>query len=157
MKQHVYFVLADKTRLVKVGIAGDVKRRFYSIRSHSPDAVTLLGVVRDGGREMERHLHALFAAKRVRGEWFHYDAEVESIIRRLMDDGAPSLREQCGKPSLPTGEDVEIWLTPSEMNDVRLVAAFRNTDLSNLLRDSTLAEIAEHAEQIRKLPIAKAS
>jgi hypothetical protein len=54
-------------------------------------------------------------------------------------------------------ERITLTVTPSELNDARLVAAFRNTDLSNLLRDATLAEIADHAEQIRKLPLAAAS
>lgn len=49
-------------------------------------------------------------------------------------------------------ERLTLALTPSELNDARLVAAFRNTDLSNLLRDATISEIADQAEQIRAFP-----
>ena len=48
-------------------------------------------------------------------------------------------------------------LTPSEEDDARLVAAFRNLDLSVLLREEKMADIREVAAQIRAIPIAVAS
>lgn len=49
-----------------------------------------------------------------------------------------------------------IALTPSEVNDARLVAAFRNVDLSVLLREEKMADIRESAAQIRALPMVAA-
>jgi hypothetical protein len=67
------------------------------------------------------------------------------------------MREEMMETQETRTERLTITLTPSEMNDARLVAAFRNTDLSNLLRDATLAEIDEQAKQIRNLPLQQAS
>lgn len=50
-----------------------------------------------------------------------------------------------------------IALTPSEVNDARLVAAFRNTDLSILLREERMTDIQTEAASIRALPLAVAS
>lgn len=48
-------------------------------------------------------------------------------------------------------------LTPSELNDARLVAAFRNVEISVLLREEKMAEITAWAEQIRSIPVSAAS
>lgn len=50
-----------------------------------------------------------------------------------------------------------IALTPTEVNDARLVAAFRNKDLSVLLREERMADICAEAERIRAIPLQQAS
>jgi hypothetical protein len=42
-------------------------------------------------------------------------------------------------------------LTPSEENDAKLVAAFRNTDLSIVLREERMVDIAAEAARLRTI------
>ena len=48
-------------------------------------------------------------------------------------------------------ERLTVAVTPGELNDARLVAAFRNVAVSNLLRDMPLTEVVGEAERLRAL------
>lgn len=49
----------------------------------------------------------------------------------------------------PQSERAAVQLTPSEKEDLRLVSFFEKITESALLRDRTVAEIVERAEEIR--------
>lgn len=80
--REVYFVSAEVTGLIKIGIANDAEKRFASLQSASPDALTLLGVVvSERAEHLESSLHSLLREDRARGEWYHPTELVMSAVR----------------------------------------------------------------------------
>jgi hypothetical protein len=68
---YVYFVLATRSGLVKIGYARHPWARFNSLQVGSPEPLAMMGVVATYlPLELERDLHAHFAADRVRGSGF---------------------------------------------------------------------------------------
>lgn len=68
-KTTVYFIQCQVTRLIKIGIAGNVAKRFRKLQTQSPTDLALLKTM-TGGRALEAELHAMFAEHRHHGEWF---------------------------------------------------------------------------------------
>jgi hypothetical protein len=85
----VYFVLATASRLVKIGYAKDAWARFSNMQVGSPEELRMLGVIRTYlPTELERDLHAHFAADRVRGEWFRFSEELfDYVMQHGRHDG----------------------------------------------------------------------
>lgn len=73
----VYFVLAAKSELIKIGYAQDGWKRLGSLQVGSPEELLMLGLIRTYlPLELERDLHERFKAHRVRGEWFKVCDEI---------------------------------------------------------------------------------
>lgn len=77
----VYFIGGD-VGAIKIGLAGNAKRRLATIQAHSPIPVRLLAVIA-GGREVEMSYHRRFAAHRLHGEWFEPHPDILAEIDRL--------------------------------------------------------------------------
>lgn len=75
----VYFVKGERTGLVKIGVATDVKQRLIGLQIGSPDRLCLIGTV-EGDAKTEGQFHALFREKNVFGEWFQLDGEELAAI-----------------------------------------------------------------------------
>lgn len=68
---YVYFVHAPDSGRVKIGRAADVRRRLAVLQTGSPEALRLLAATLDkSGGELERDFQRMFAADRLKGEWF---------------------------------------------------------------------------------------
>ena len=67
---------------IKIGFAGDVEKRFASIRTACPVEIRLVQYV-PGSMDEERQIHEKLAAHRLRGEWFDGDALSEAV--RLLE------------------------------------------------------------------------
>jgi hypothetical protein len=91
----VYYVHAPELGMVKIGFAGDVARRFYSIQTHSPTRLTLLAI-EDGDLATEAARHAQFASLRHRGEWFKFEGALVDFVQTLTPAPVkqPSLNQQ---------------------------------------------------------------
>lgn len=76
---YVYFLHAESTRLVKVGVSTGVENRIRSLQCVSPVRLILLGTFK-GGRHTERDLHLRFEKHRSHGEWFFVDASIVEFI-----------------------------------------------------------------------------
>ena len=76
----VYFIRDGRSGPIKIGYAKDPERRLARLQTSSPKALYLLGAAR-AELEVERQLHAEFAADRVRGEWFRTSAALREVIR----------------------------------------------------------------------------
>lgn len=88
----IYFITARDLGRVKIGYSEEPRSRFIKMRTDSP--VTLaLERIRDGGVDVERTLHARFAAYRLNGEWFNLSPEIEAYMERCLLC-APHLREK---------------------------------------------------------------
>lgn len=77
----VYFVQSDDGR-IKVGCARRPSQRLKTLQTGSSQGLRLVGLMR-GGRDLERHLHVLFAKSRVAGEWFHPHPFILEAIRQV--------------------------------------------------------------------------
>jgi hypothetical protein len=75
---------------VKIGRASQPESRIADLQTGHYATLILLRVI-DGGSALERALHKRYAAKKIRGEWFEFDASM------LSDD-----------PPLPSEPPVEI-------------------------------------------------
>ena len=78
----VYFVQVGE--LVKIGTTTTMPRRLAELRSHAQHEPRVLLVV-PGSYAEEEQVHALFAADRVRGEWFTLSAALEEFMAERHD------------------------------------------------------------------------
>lgn len=79
--QDVYFIRNTQNGNVKIGIAADVNRRLKQLQGgYAPGTLIVIGVIPQGGIEVERELHARFAQYRLHGEWFEWNEEIEAVI-----------------------------------------------------------------------------
>ena len=80
-EQSVYFIEAQGTDLVKIGIAAQPKERLRELQTASPHRLAILATM-PGGKPKESHLHRQFAAHRAAGEWFHRTPELDELIAK---------------------------------------------------------------------------
>lgn len=78
----VYFVLAEGTNRVKIGVSDEFDRRIQSLQSQSAIPLKVLGTI-PGDRSVEQRLHKKFAALRLHGEWFRLEWEIDHYISRV--------------------------------------------------------------------------
>jgi len=78
--RHVYFILAWRSRMVKIGVARDPHRRLAEIQSMSPEPLELIAYTATGGAQLERSLHRSLDSLRDHGEWFHLTPELIEIL-----------------------------------------------------------------------------
>jgi len=93
----VYFVQAGEGGPIKIGFAGDVRRRIAKMQSDCPSLLRVIGVVPDGTEHHEGLFHQRFGASRERGEWFRPSEEILAFASGLSPLGwQPTMRS--GKP-----------------------------------------------------------
>jgi len=66
----VYFIRAGKNGPVKIGTSRDVKKRLKSLQTSHHEDLTIIRVINSA---VEWHAHQVFAAFRLKREWFKYD------------------------------------------------------------------------------------
>lgn len=109
----VYLIRAGVSGPVKIGFAEDVRSRLVKMQVDNHENLIL---IREfiGGREEEDHLHTMFFAKRLRGEWHEYDirmigdvglteAEVPSVtpfVPRILENGTMELADWMASEKL---------------------------------------------------------
>lgn len=98
----VYFVQAYSGGSIKIGHASDFQARLSALRSSSPVALRVLGVIASPeARRLEIVLHDLLAELRTHGEWFRPEHLLTDFIA---DHAAPWPGEDDG----PTEAEL-IW------------------------------------------------
>lgn len=86
---YVYFIRAERLRLIKIGRAERPKARLANLRSNSADQLSLLGVIKDVHTEaLELRLHRRFAAARSHGEWFR---QTRALLRYIEEHAGPEM------------------------------------------------------------------
>ena len=89
----VYFIEEVESGMVKIGYAAGSKGRLFRLQVGNPRELRLRATVSSAkAPEIERHLHALFAASRVRGEWFAPSPELNRYMRCLRGEAD---RSEC--------------------------------------------------------------
>lgn len=90
-RRHVYFIEGRDTGNIKIGLSGDVDRRFRQLCNASSEPLELIGYIPRAGRAVERRFHDRFAKQRMHGEWFSYSldlygAAVDAIHEAFVKD-----------------------------------------------------------------------
>lgn len=94
----IYVIWAIGTTLYKIGVSTDFKRRFKDLSASSPLPLTPVKYARcDNPHLLESRLHAMFAAKVFKNEWFSLDendlARIAAMFDRYFDKTAHRLLE----------------------------------------------------------------
>lgn len=78
-----YCAWADRPNAVKIGFTTNVLERMKSFLTGSPSDLWLLAVQSVNGIEEEYALHDRFKNYKIRGEWFHVEADLFSHVAFL--------------------------------------------------------------------------
>lgn len=84
-REHVYFVGDKDKKVVKIGMAKDVKRRCASLQVGFPAQLCVLHIIKNGGKALERSLHDRFKEYNSIGEWFF----VRGALAEYLSDRTP--------------------------------------------------------------------
>lgn len=75
-----YFIQRVPNGPVKIGRTGNARKRLAELQTASAEQLVILGVITSN---RERELHEKFASKRMSGEWFRCDDELERYMSEL--------------------------------------------------------------------------
>jgi hypothetical protein len=75
-----YFIQRVPNGPVKIGRANNVKRRLDQLQTASAEQLVIRGVITS---DREKELHERFRDKRMAGEWFRCDDELETFMSEL--------------------------------------------------------------------------
>jgi len=75
-----YFIQRVPNGPVKIGRTGNTRQRLAELQTGSAEQLVIRGVITSN---RERELHAKFASKRMAGEWFQCDDELETYMSEL--------------------------------------------------------------------------
>lgn len=79
--EFVYFVEAETSRLIKIGVARDMTERLRGLQTGSPDKLRVIALIRTADPErLEQVLHLEFRDTRQHGEWFKPSPELVALI-----------------------------------------------------------------------------
>jgi hypothetical protein len=97
----VYFIRCES--FVKIGAAACPATRLAQLQLANPQTLTLLGTV-EGGRELERRLHAMFSKFHHRGEWYEMSSAIYNYITEFCIDQQMEIKRR-GKYGRATKAD----------------------------------------------------
>ncbi len=75
-----YFIQRVPNGPVKIGRTGNARKRLAELQTASAEQLVIRGVIKS---DRERQLHEQFASKRMQGEWFRCDDELETFMSEL--------------------------------------------------------------------------
>ncbi|MBY2986405.1 GIY-YIG nuclease family protein [Rhizobium leguminosarum] len=93
--------------LIKIGFSDLPDRRLTTVRRGEKNPVQILAVI-DGGREVERMLHAQLAVDRARGEWFRPSEAVMGMVQTAQSVSSPRRHKSSNVTYDETAEDMRI-------------------------------------------------
>lgn len=108
----VYYVQAGDQ--IKIGTTGQLRTRMTALQAEHPVLLKLLAV-EPGGREIEAERHQMFAADRVKGEWFRATASIlehAEGLRERFDMPAITFRVPQPQPVRWIAADGEVAILP---------------------------------------------
>jgi Meiotically Up-regulated Gene 113 (MUG113) protein len=107
MRHVVYFVLAPKANMVKIGQACEVDpptARLKSLQTGSPEILQVILVLDYKPPFEENQLHFRFRDYREHGEWFRYEGELHKFIEIKKLNPAPTPEDDLAL-ALPEGKE----------------------------------------------------
>lgn len=87
--RYLYFIQSKPNGSVKIGTAGNVKKRLNTLQTSSPFELVLLDAIQlKNANEVEKQLHYDLREKNLIGEWFDIsEKEVGQIVQSLKTFG----------------------------------------------------------------------
>lgn len=110
----VYFIQVVPDGPIKIGWARDFRKRLDQIQNGCPADLAVL-LVMPSERAFEREMHDMFAAHRVRGEWFLPVQELKTFVMRNQDKGTPyetPARRKPPKLVMGKSDAKKVWDDP---------------------------------------------
>lgn len=86
-ESYVYFITDGEA--IKIGKANNPKSRLAGLQTSHHKPLRFLATM-PGGSELERELHRVFSAYRIRGEWFKDCKDIRDFIKRHDSKAKPS-------------------------------------------------------------------
>lgn len=108
----VYFIRAGTDGPVKIGVAENLASRLSCLQSGNHEKLKLIRAL-DGGRQIERRVHARFGHLHIRGEWFQFCSSMLTVtIEELPEfSKSPNYIKVAGKSPI---HPVRRWLFENE-------------------------------------------
>lgn len=79
----IYFLLSEKFDAVKIGFTrSNIEKRLKYAATWYPYDYDMIKLI-EGTMLEERNIHKRFVKDKIRGEWFHYSAELKEYIENL--------------------------------------------------------------------------
>lgn len=103
--KHTYFIQMGKRGPIKIGTAFDVYARLTSLQTSSPSKLRIVGYVE---KNVEKHLHEMFASHRIRGEWFRPHREIVRYIKKYArQTDEPNAKTSGGSALVAVSQQLE--------------------------------------------------
>ena len=84
----VYFIQAEESKRIKIGYTSNsVASRLSNLQTGSAEILSVIGVISDGGKGLERFLHSKFSDDRLHNEWFGESDELSGFIKTECEIG----------------------------------------------------------------------
>lgn len=84
----VYFLLGEKTNLVKIGFSVVMEQRIEDLQSNSPDVLRLVGRIAcsnyASAYDAEQEVHQKLSGSREHREWFRFSGEVITHLHTVV-------------------------------------------------------------------------
>lgn len=129
----IYFAQPCGLPFVKIGSAGDVRRRLSALQSGNHVELKLIAVM-DGGGAEERALHLRFKHLRGVGEWFRMEGELAEYVSAL----------PAREPPNPATAALSLRMSPGLLARARRVAKQRRMTLTELVTIGVPLALAEY-------------
>jgi hypothetical protein len=81
-QEKIYFIESQLTKLIKIGISGNPKRRIKEIEKMQGGKINILKIV-CGTYKSERYIHTMFSHLKTLGEWFKPEKELLDYIKNI--------------------------------------------------------------------------
>ncbi len=79
----IYFLLAKRSSLVKIGFSTQPMKRIDDLQFASPEPLKLLALIKDVPYSVEYDFHRAFDGSRSHGEWFDYDLGMKCLLSTI--------------------------------------------------------------------------
>lgn len=105
---YLYFIAPPEKSYVKIGISDDVDRRLKQFQTAHWETLKVIRKIKCKDRKeaqfLETELHRKFSRKRVKGEWFKSDGQLDYFIKNF--DPTTNNKERLNK----TLKQVSFWM-----------------------------------------------
>jgi hypothetical protein len=106
---HLYFILGEKTRRLKVGVSTNFDQRLHGMRRQNFDDIIVLGTI-PGDEALEREIHKELESFHTHNEFFDYTDEVKAVVDKyLHPEGTLEGDPVSFEAGVPPQEDPEAY------------------------------------------------
>jgi len=117
----IYFIQGNAGTPIKIGFTqyNDVSGRMASLQTAYPWTLRCLMRITDGDQQLERRIHALFDAERLRGEWFEPSGRILLFIDQIVSFGVERAIEAVELSAGITDDHIgDLWIAESAIPKV---------------------------------------